>query len=38
MPVTIQAKILRVLQNNEIRRIGGAENFKVDVRFVAAHK
>jgi two-component system response regulator AtoC len=36
MPVTIQAKILRVLQNNEIRRIGGAENFKVDVRFVAA--
>lgn len=36
MPLTIQAKILRVLQNSEIRRIGGTETFKVDVRFVAA--
>lgn len=36
MPLTIQAKILRVLQNNEIRRIGGTDTLKVDVRFVAA--
>jgi len=36
MPLTIQAKILRVLQNSEIRRIGGTETLKVDVRFVAA--
>lgn len=36
MPLTIQAKILRVLQNNEIRRIGGSRTFNVDVRFVAA--
>jgi DNA-binding NtrC family response regulator len=31
-----QAKILRVLQNQEVRRVGGKETFKVDVRFIAA--
>lgn len=36
MPLTIQAKILRVLQNNEIRRIGGTITHRIDVRFVAA--
>ena len=36
MPLTIQAKILRVLQNSEIRRIGGSVTEKVDVRFIAA--
>ena len=36
MPLTTQAKILRVLQNHEIRRIGGTETLQVDVRFVAA--
>ena len=36
MPLTIQAKILRVLQSNEIRRIGGSETRTVDVRFIAA--
>jgi len=36
MPLTIQAKILRVLQNNEIRRIGGRETLSVNVRFIAA--
>ncbi|MGI6432423.1 MAG: sigma-54-dependent transcriptional regulator [Sphaerochaetaceae bacterium] len=36
MPLTIQAKILRVLQNNEIRRIGGTKTKKIDVRFIAA--
>ncbi|HKL21143.1 MAG TPA: sigma-54 dependent transcriptional regulator, partial [Tichowtungia sp.] len=33
MPLTIQAKILRVLQNREVRRIGGTENLSIDVRF-----
>lgn len=36
MPMSIQAKILRVLQNNEIRRIGGTQIRKIDVRFIAA--
>jgi DNA-binding NtrC family response regulator len=36
MPLNIQAKILRTLQNNEIRRLGGSETIKVDVRFIAA--
>ncbi len=36
MPLTIQAKILRALQNREIRRIGGEQTITVDVRFIAA--
>ena len=36
MPISIQTKILRTIQNMEIRRIGGKEPIKVDVRFVAA--
>lgn len=36
MPLTIQAKILRVLQNNEIRRIGDTQTRRVNVRFVTA--
>jgi len=36
MPLTIQAKILRALQQREIRRIGGKEPITVDVRFLAA--
>ncbi len=36
MPLEIQAKILRTLQNHEIRRLGGKEIRKVDVRFIAA--
>jgi DNA-binding NtrC family response regulator len=36
MPLEIQAKILRTLQNHEIRRLGGKETRKVDVRFIAA--
>ena len=36
MPLSIQAKILRTMQNHEIRRLGGKENIKVDVRFITA--
>ncbi len=31
-----QAKVLRVLQENELERVGGGETIKVDVRVVAA--
>ena len=36
MPVLMQSKLLRVLQEKEIRRIGGRENIKVDVRIITA--
>ncbi len=36
MPLTIQAKILRTLQNKEIRRLGGNETVTINVRFIAA--
>jgi DNA-binding NtrC family response regulator len=36
MGLSSQAKILRVLQNQELRRVGGKETFKVDIRFIAA--
>jgi two-component system response regulator AtoC len=36
MSSAIQAKILRVLQNCEIRRIGGDKTIKINVRFIAA--
>ncbi len=36
MPITMQAKLLRVLQSGEIRRVGGTETFHVNVRTVAA--
>jgi DNA-binding NtrC family response regulator len=34
--LTMQAKLLRVLQEHEIKRVGGTETLKVDVRIVAA--
>lgn len=36
MPETIQVKILRVLQNQEVRRIGGDATTKINVRFIGA--
>ncbi len=36
MPLSAQAKILRVLQNRECERLGGAKPVKLDIRLVAA--
>ncbi len=36
MPLNIQAKLLRVLQDKEIRRLGGNNTITVDVRILAA--
>ncbi|MFO0607668.1 MAG: sigma-54 dependent transcriptional regulator [Polyangiales bacterium] len=36
MPQPMQAKLLRVLQEGEIERVGGSKTIKVDVRVVAA--
>jgi two-component system response regulator AtoC len=36
MPLSIQAKILRTLQDKELRRVGGKASIKMNVRFIAA--
>ncbi len=36
MPFGLQSKLLRVLQDGEIRRVGGKETFTADIRTVAA--
>jgi len=36
LPLPLQPKILRFLQESEIRRIGGKQNIKADVRIIAA--
>ena len=36
IPIELQAKLLRVLQEGEFERLGGSETIRVDVRLVAA--
>ena len=36
MPVSLQAKLLRVLQDGEVRRVGATETFTVNVRIICA--
>ncbi|MFT9497560.1 sigma-54 interaction domain-containing protein [Anaerosolibacter sp.] len=36
MPLSMQAKLLRVLQEKEIERVGGYETIPIDVRVIAA--
>ncbi len=35
MPMALQAKLLRVIQEKEVERIGGKKPFKIDVRIIA---
>jgi len=36
LPVTLQAKLLRVLQEREFERVGGTRTLKLDIRLLAA--
>ena len=36
MPIGVQAKLLRALQEKEVRRLGSSKSIKVDVRIVSA--
>jgi DNA-binding NtrC family response regulator len=36
MPLALQSKILRFLEQGEVQRLGSNDNFKVDVRVIAA--
>jgi DNA-binding NtrC family response regulator len=36
LPIDLQAKLLRVLQEREIQRLGSSETVKIDVRVIAA--
>ncbi len=36
MPLALQSKLLRALENKEIRRVGGIKNIPIDVRIICA--
>ncbi|QHI70842.1 sigma-54-dependent transcriptional regulator [Tichowtungia aerotolerans] len=36
MPLEIQSKLLRVLQDKQVRKVGGSDHSEVDVRIIAA--
>lgn len=36
LPLSMQAKLLKVLQEKEIERVGGVKSLKVDIRIIAA--
>ena len=36
MPIALQSRLLRVLEDKRVRRLGGAQEFLVDVRVLAA--
>ncbi|MBI3019061.1 MAG: sigma-54-dependent Fis family transcriptional regulator [Deltaproteobacteria bacterium] len=36
IPLELQAKLLRVLQENEIERVGGVKTIKINIRLIAA--
>jgi transcriptional regulator with GAF, ATPase, and Fis domain len=36
LPLELQVKLLRVIQENELERVGGSKTIKIDVRIIAA--
>jgi DNA-binding NtrC family response regulator len=36
MPMSLQVKLLRVLEEKQVRRVGGVKSHRLDVRFIAA--
>ena len=36
LPLDLQVKLLRVIQNKKIRKVGGTEDIKIDVRLITA--
>ncbi len=36
MPLSMQAKLLRAIEDRKIRRVGGTDEIEIDVRFIAA--